>query len=182
MATPSKSASPMPLSELREILRHAQQAGHLQAVMESLSSEIPDSEFEYIPSDGAMTDASKRRMTEPPEKEAVMSGAEVKGTSASPASFGLKLPPGIHDIDEWGRTLLLTGKYARAKFSYEELYRSEKNEHRSYCTWMLSQKHRIDLTAPVNDFVRYINVRFQGQDAGGQCFEGSTIRRQMKAP
>eukprot|EP00435_Cladocopium_sp_Y103_P075218 s4_g55.t1 len=180
MATPSKSAAPMPLSELREILRHAQQAGHLQAVMESLSSDLPDSEFEYIPVDGAMSDASKRRMTEPPEKESVMSGADEKVVSESPVSYGMKLPPGITDVNEWGQTLLLSGKYARSKFSYEEIYASEKNEHRAYCNWMLNQKCRIDLTPPVKDFVRYLNVRFQGVDAGGPCFEGSTIRRQMK--
>ena len=128
-----------------------------------------------------MTDASKRRMTSPPEQESVMSGEADKVSTESPVSHGLKLPPGIRDVHKWGRTLLLTGKYARAKFSYEEIYDSDRNEHRSYCNWLLSQKCRQDLTPPIKDFVWYLNVRFMSQDAGGQCFERSTICRQMKA-
>ena len=158
------------------LLRQAQQAGHLQSALEALSSEGPNSEFEYTPIDGAMTDASKRRMTSR-LLESVMSGEADKVPAESPASHG----PGVRDVHEWGRTLLLTGKYARAKFSYEEIYDSDKNEHRSYCNWLLSQKCHQDLTPPIKDFARYLNVRFMSQDAGGQCFEGSTIRRQMKA-
>eukprot|EP00435_Cladocopium_sp_Y103_P026402 s2754_g6.t1 len=126
-----------------------------------------------------MTDASKRRMIDPPERmerELTMSGKDdAKMLSESPASCGRKVPVGVANVHQWGMTVLATGKYQKAGFSYEELFSSSKKEHQSYCTWMLSQKHRVDLTAPVKDFIRYLMVVSEDVGESAACFEGSTV-------
>ena len=171
------------LKKLKDLLRRAKEAGSLETVTSLILSDSDDSEFVYIPPGEAMTDASKRRMTSPPareERELAMSGPEAeKKVGTSPASYGLKLPKGILNVDQWGTTVLTVGKYQKAGFSYQELYSSSRQEHQSYCNWLMSQKHRVDLTAPFKDFVRYLMVVSQ-DDGDSVCFEDSSVRRQMK--
>eukprot|EP00435_Cladocopium_sp_Y103_P025803 s3154_g6.t1 len=170
--------------ELKAMLRRAKELGSLEEFTDLLLSDADDSEFECIPGGESMTDASKRRMIDPPERmerELTMSGKDdAKMLSESPASCGRKLPVGVANVHQWGMTVLATGKYQKAGFSYEELFSSSKKEHQSYCTWMLSQKHRVDLTAPVKDFIRYLMVVSEDAGESAACFEGSTVRRQLK--
>ena len=114
---------------LRELIRQAHSQGNLDEMICHASPE--ESDFELIP--GGMTDASKRRMTSPPAADAELTGSdEVKAVSAHPASFGLKIPAGVKDLDEWGQTVLSTGKYSKVGMSYKELYASKEKDHVSY--------------------------------------------------
>eukprot|EP00435_Cladocopium_sp_Y103_P020366 s2280_g4.t7 len=136
-----------------------------------------------------MSDASKRRMVSPPakeERETVLSGEPPKKiTGDSPASFGAKLPAGIkdinhwgktllEDINHWGKTLLEVGKYGKDGFSYEELQASTRQEHQSYCTWLISQRFRVDLTPAIKDLIRYLYVKIEHNRGEEKFFEGST--------
>ena len=63
-----------------DLLKQAREDGSLQMVRASLLADTGESEFGLISEGGAMSDASKRRMTSPPasekqEKECVMSGS-----------------------------------------------------------------------------------------------------------
>ena len=163
---------------LREMLRKARDDGCFEQLMHRLIEGYPDSEFELIPTHGAMSDASKRRMVDPPEKDDDDEAQRpIKPTT--PAGMGLKLPQGMASVDDWGRTVLCSGKYGKDGMSYEEIFMSKKAEHKSYCSWMLNQSGRADLTAPVKDFVRYLCYQSSVED-GSMCFEGSTVKRQMK--
>eukprot|EP00435_Cladocopium_sp_Y103_P017918 s926_g4.t1 len=115
MASP-RSSFPS-ASVLRDLLRQARDGGSIDDIMALLLGDRDDADFELL-SDGtgAMSDASKRRMTSPPareEREATMSGSEAakKIPSESPASFAMKLPAGIKDVDQWGKTLLEVSKF-----------------------------------------------------------------------
>eukprot|EP00435_Cladocopium_sp_Y103_P017469 s1627_g4.t1 len=174
-------------SLLKELLIKAREDGSLQHVMASLLADTGDSGFELISEGGSMSDASKRRMTSPPpclsadrpEKELAMSGSteDKNKVSSSPASFGMKLPTGIRSVDAWGSTLLEVGKYRSLEMSYAELASSVAQDHRAYCSWLLTQQHRVDLTAPMKDLIRYLIVRGKIQNPMEECFEGSTVRR-----
>ena len=181
MSSSGSSMSPSP----KDLLRRAKAEGSLEAFVTELLSDHSD-EFELIPGEEnaglSMTDASKRRMVTPPEKpekEVVMSGGEKSVAGDFPASYGTRLPPGIRDMAHWGKTVLASGKYEKSKFSYAEITSSIRQEHTSYCAWMLSQKCRVDLTPPIKDFVRYLNAKSL-IDQTGDCFEGSTVRRVTK--
>ena len=166
---------------LRELIREAHSQGNLDEMICQAIRGPEDSDFELIP--GGMTDASKRRMTSPPVADAELTGTDdVKTVTAHPASFGLKIPVGVKDLDEWGQTVLSTGKYSKSGLSYKELFVSKEKDHASYVTWMLNQRYRMDLTAPVKDFVRYLTVMKQHEGvANAECFEGSSIRRELKS-
>ena len=185
MASPGSS---LPSSAvLRKLLCQARDGGSIDQIMASLLGDQGESDFELLSDgSGSMTDASKRRLTSPPEKletEVVLSGSEADKMKPgkSPASFGLKLPAGIKDMHHWGKTLLEVGKYGKEGFSYLELQSSTKMEHQSYCTWLLSQRHRVDLTPQVKDLIRYLFVKSEYSRVDGDCFEDSTVRRSMKA-
>ena len=106
----------------------------------------------------AMSDASKRRMTEfvghadhppagytslapsPPlhpfistvEGDPVQLGTTKKGTM-------IAFPPGVADLSTWGSTILEFGKFGGIEFTYEDLMRSGEKEHKSYVKWCVSQ-------------------------------------------
>ena len=87
-------------------------------------------EFELIASGESMTDASKRRLTSPPEKELIASGADdEKALSESSFSFGKKLPAGIRVVERWGKTVLQVGKYEKAGLCYDQISSSDRKEH-----------------------------------------------------
>eukprot|EP00435_Cladocopium_sp_Y103_P032199 s207_g8.t1 len=180
MASPNPAISAM----LKELLCKARAEGSLDMVVAEVLAEHGD-EFELIPggpSGVSMTDASKRRMTSPPESEAVVSGPDnAKGiTGESPVSFGTKLPAGVNDLSHWGKTILMVGKYERSNMSYEEITARERKEHVSYCAWMLAQRNRVDLTAQVKDFIRYLHVKNLSESFAEPCFDGSTGPQSLK--
>lgn len=180
----SASSEMISASALKDMLRQARDNGSLDVMVAGLLSDPAETEFELLSEVGAMSDASKRRMTSPPEKEQEMSGSEKEKQvmSASPHSFGLKLPVGISSVDMWGCTLLEVGKYGKEGFAYEDLASSSQAAHVAYCNWLLTQKFRVDLTAPIKDLIRFLIVRTAMLHPVEECFEGSTQRRRMKKP
>ena len=54
---------------------------------------------------------------------------------------------------EWGQTLIVSGKYTKDQMSYAELAKFSAQVHVAYCTWLITQKDRSDLTAPIPDLV-----------------------------
>ena len=186
MSTPSDVIS---ARDLMDVLRRARAEGTLEALISSVMSESADSEFELLPggetmapSGESMTDASKRRMVTPPEKEVVMAGSsdDRTKTTASPHSFGMKLPAGINHVEMWGQTLIQVGKFGKDELTYEDLASSTKGVHSSYVSWLLTQKFRLDLTPPMKDLIRFLIVRTKMMHPEEECFEGSTVRRQLK--
>ena len=182
MSGPSEMIS---ASALKEMLVQARANGSLENVIAGLMSDPTDSEFELLSEGGTMSDASKRRMTSPPPKlepEKVMSGCDPdkQHVGASPHSYGMKLPTGISSVDQWGCTMLEVGKYGKEGFAYEELASSTKAPHAAYCNWLLTQKFRLDLTAPIKDLIRFLVVRQAMKHPMEECFEGTTLRRRMK--
>eukprot|EP00435_Cladocopium_sp_Y103_P017727 s923_g4.t1 len=164
------------------VLIQARDDGTLGSLLSSIHAE-PHEEFELLSEPGAMTDASKRRMTSPPvrlEAEAAMSGGNQKMVGDSPAASGTKLPRGVKSVEHWSLTLLTVGKYGKDGFTYGDLFSSPHQTHRSYVSWLLTQKHRVDLTAPMKDLIGYLNVRSEATGSGEECFEGSTVRRQFR--
>ena len=171
------------LDDLKAVLIQARDDGTLGALLSSVQAG-PHEEFELLSEEsGSMTDASKRRMTSPPvrlEAEAAMSGDNQKMVGDSPAASGTKLPRGVKSVEHWSLTLLTVGKYGKDGFTYGELFSSPHQTHRSYVSWLLTQRHRVDLTAPMKDLIRYLNVRSEATGSGEECFEGSTVRRQFR--
>ena len=185
MASPSNAES---VSLLKDLLRRARADGSLDSLVASILAEPEDGGFELLEGQqpksvpAGMSDASKRRMTELPEREYQMSGPnEQKKVGTSPHSFGLTLPDGVADVGEWGLTVLEVRKYGKMGMSYMELSASGSQAHQSYCAWLLTQKFRVDLTSPMKDFVRYLMVREAQTPGGGACFEGSTVPRKLKS-
>eukprot|EP00435_Cladocopium_sp_Y103_P043787 s1055_g12.t1 len=169
---------------LRSLLRQARSDGSIHDVIATIMAESPEQEFELLGSEvSSMTDACKRRCSEPLDSESSMSGEhEIKvPTGQSPHAYGTKLPQGVKDLDEWGSTVLAVGKYTRLGFSYDEMFASSALDHVSYRNWLLTQKHRVDLTPPMKDFVRYLIVKTKAQGEDEKFFEGSTVRRQLKS-
>ena len=177
------SVNPAISSLLKDLLHRARAEGSLDMVVAEILADHDG--FEVLSSGGgeSMTDASKRRMTSPPEAESVVSGPnETKNVVGdSPHSFGAKLPQGITDLDHWGKTVLQVGKYERANMTYFQISESDRKEHSSYCAWMVAQRFRVDLTAPIKDFIRYLIVKGLPDETSEICFDGSTVRRKMKS-
>lgn len=171
---------------LRQLLQQAYANGSLSALLDELDkpeTEMSSDEFDMVPSTpGAMTDGSKRRKEVPPVRE--MPKDHQLPISPNPtksaAEYGLTLPPGITNFQQWGKTLLKVGKFASAGLSYEELCDSSDPAHQNYTQYLLTQKHRLDLTGPVKDVVRYINYRYQQHLPDAPSFEDSVVRRQFK--
>ena len=140
------------MRSLQDLLRRARADGSLDSLVASIHAEPEDGGFELLDektsgSPVVMTDASKRRMTEPPERESHMSGTnDEKKVGTPPHSFDLVLPQGVTDLGDWGVTVLEVGKYGKMGYSYVELATSSSQAHQySYCAWLITQKYRMDL-------------------------------------
>ena len=125
----------------------------------------------------AMTDASKRRMAESPPREARDLGYTLRTSSVPmPAllpgltsgvtpfeiqAFGstrkgvpVTLPPGIIDLEMWGRSVLEFGKYLSRGWTYQEVVSNQDPEVRSYVKWCRGQVDNAD--GFLRDFGMYI--------------------------
>ena len=68
----------------------------------------------------------------------------------------LPLPPGIHTMQEWGRTLLQFGKYKCTNTFYSDLYQSSEHEKMTYVDWV--RTHVQDSSSPeFKDFAQYVS-------------------------
>ena len=158
---------------VRELLEKVVQEGSMSDLMQALRQPAEHlDEFELIPGGVSMTDASKRRHTESPEDHDQMPVLRFKAKE--------DLPHGVHSFEEWGKTLIVSGKYVKREMSYRELAESIDPEKRSYCTWLRSQNSRKDLTAPIKDLVLYLVAYEKKHAKGSSCYPGSSIVRLFK--
>eukprot|EP00435_Cladocopium_sp_Y103_P074475 s50_g49.t1 len=166
------SGAPAELSPaIVELLECVKRENSMDRLVSVLSRSDTESEFEMI--SGAMTDGSKHRFVEE-------SRDDRRRPEQLPVKPQVPFPKGIQSMEEWGATLIISGKYAKADMSYDELAGSTRQEHTSYCSWLISQKGRDDLTAPIRDLVNYLVLRLDDADSSRACFPGSTTIRKFK--
>eukprot|EP00435_Cladocopium_sp_Y103_P025991 s1599_g6.t1 len=108
--------------------------------------------------EAAMTDASKRRLAESPPREARGSGyvsrampaplpgsssgvipLEIQAFGATRKGVPVTLPPGIVDLNMWGRSVLEFGKYSSRNWTYQDVVSHQDPEVRSYVKWCRGQ-------------------------------------------
>ena len=145
---------------------------------------IGDEEFEHV----SMTDGSKRRLCAESENSEGYGKVEVKKSDRgksnrlpSSGSMEVTLPPGVTDLEMWGRTMMEKGKFASRKFSYEEMRTSAEQIVSSYVEWL--QMHLSDnMNAQFHDFVAYVKAMDAelSKHSTGSVIPGSTQTRKLK--
>ena len=178
------------VSNVKALLESARRDGCLELLMTALRdepflSEADSSEFEVLSphslAAASMTDASKRRgddgsLNEPPcSKQRPVLSPEIKTKDG-----GKPFPPGVRSMEEWGRTILPMGKYAKENLTYADLSDSTEQAKQAYCQWMISQKGRDDLNPVFRDFIKYLQMRESATGSGEIYYPGSTIVRKMR--
>lgn len=131
---------------------------------------------------GTMSDASKRRLTAETAGEVPASIAYAKAMPAARQKSGqgsVSFPPGIDTLATWGKTLIETGKFGKANLSYEELSSSTDREKQSYCRWMVSQRHRDNLTPMVRDLVDYLTAVTEIDEENHTTYPGTSSVRKL---
>lgn len=174
---------------LKSLLEQAKAEGMIGALLRELEKD-GDLEFEMVTLDpeskssehGAMSDASKRRLTAGSIDEPVrVPSAKAMALQQSHVSRSeIPFPPGIDSLAMWGKTLIESGKYAKQNLSYEELSASGEREKQSYCSWMVAQRHRDNLTPMVRDLVQYLTLVAETQEKAGSVYPGSSSTRKFK--
>ena len=157
----SKGAG-VPLSaEERSVLHELmQRAGISVSVLEDFPGDCDrgsDGGWSMMtPTPAAMTDASKRRLEESPERPSgrpyapramcaapsALEGDDVPGMNVfGKAKKGLvvRLPEGVPSLGQWGRSILDFGKYASRGWTYEEICTKSDKEIVSYVKWCRGQ-------------------------------------------
>lgn len=179
----SSSAARERAQLLKQLIKAAQTDGSITDIMHELEIEEPDADggFSVV---SHMTDASKRRKESPPPREEVMASRDSqspvipKGKNCA-ADYGTALPTGVPDMNIWGGTLITAGKLGNKNLSYKDLVESVDQEHQNYVQYLLTQRHRTDLTGPVKDLVRYCFCHSE-MSPGGPLFDDSGMKRQYK--
>eukprot|EP00435_Cladocopium_sp_Y103_P018679 s1847_g4.t1 len=134
------SGAPAELSPaILELLECVKRENSMDRLVSVLSRSDTESEFEMI--SGAMTDGSKRRFVEE-------SRDDRRRPEQLPVKPQVTFPKGIQSMEEW-----------------DALAGSTRQEHTSYCSWLISQKGRDDLTAPIRDLVNYLVLRLDDADS-----------------
>lgn len=134
------SLSPATRELLEQVVREGSLDGSLAALGSSPSNRM-NSKF---------ADGAKRRLTSDGEfDEQLPVHPRAKATETG-------LPDGVASMTEWGQTLIVSGKYTKDQMSYAELAKFSAQVHVAYCTWLITQKDRSDLTAPIPDLVSYL--------------------------
>ena len=162
MAAPGSQIS----IQLRELLRQAKTDGTLGSVLADVFYTSQESDWDHVV---------------PEECEDLQLPVSAT-TSKSAASYGMELPPGIANIESWGKTILQVGKHSKLGMTYQEVYSSTNPKLQGYVKWILSAVCRIDLTPQVKDWVRFVYVKSQQEGSPKKlCFEDSDVERVMKA-
>jgi hypothetical protein len=184
----SQAAAPLSHEEAKllcSLLDRMNTAGHMPGDEEELLD---------MGSLGTMSDSKRLRST---SEGAGFEGYEHLGTprdkqvslsmpSGSQLPFvpdpktGVKLPPGITDLKDWGTTICKLPKVAGLKLSYEELVQDPKN-HQEYLTWVL--KHGAYRGGRLEDLCLYLKVIKYDQKPGlstDQLFLGTQEIREKE--
>lgn len=169
-------------ANVRALLLAVREEGNMSQLMHQLVNSPPVSaadtaEFEFV-SDGAMTDASKRRFTEdadatvgPPSKQTPVIPGEKKKS---------KFPEGIRDLTHWGSTVLTVSKFAKFRMTYLEIYQSTDKEKKEYVSWIQKQRDRDDFTPQYQDFVNYVCAMNDEVQMTKLTYPGTGIPREMR--
>ena len=140
-----------------------------------------DEGFEYVP----MSDGSKRRLAEAEPAFEGYGKIDVKKVNkpSSGASSALVkgLPPGVADVETWGRTIMEKGKFSHRQLSYEEMRACAELPVSSYVDW-LTQHLNDGMNAQFHDFVAYVKMKNAelANSASGPAIPGSTQLRKFK--
>ena len=107
-----------------DLLRQVKNEGSVDLLLHELERESLG--FDWIPGDdeaptpGAMADSTKRPLA--PEGEAQGPLSQMPMVVYKTGSAGSEgLPQGVSDFEQWGRTLIESGKYHKCDVSYYEL-------------------------------------------------------------
>ena len=117
-----------------------------------------DEGFEYVP----MSDGSKRRLAEAEPAFEGYGKTDVKKvnkpTSGVSSGQAKGFPPGVADLEMWGRTVMEKGKFGYRRLSYEEMRISAELTVSSYVDWLLQHLHD-GMNAQFHDFVAYVQMK-----------------------
>lgn len=143
----------------------------------SMAKAQESSSSESLMTEGAMTDASKRReeglLATPPAKRSptapagytgeqqevpwtVVSGLETPGLHPKPSNE-IQLPEGVPSLEVWGRTLMSFGRCQPKHVSYAELSESTEERDVDYCKYCLARVKSA--TGGMKDFAMYLESR-----------------------
>ena len=145
---------------------------------------------------GQMSDASKRLHSPDPEKRSkaycgtspvptpLPSGGSISPDAFSEKTFGytrrgqlIALPPGVNDLQSWGRTVLDFGKYMSRGWTYEKFLLSEEADVKNYVKWCKGQVDSAD--GFLRDFGMYI-MAYEYSPLQGPLIPGTTHARKMR--
>lgn len=182
--------------QLAKLLKQAKDSGMLQAALASVNENsaediLSGQTWEEVEA-GAMTDGSKRRMSEDPIRERQSGGSSsqpaMEALVVSPENwrrleelgYGL-IPNGMESVEKWSDTLINFGKYKGANLSYFDLLTSAQPEHVGYVKWMLD--HETEKSSPLfKDLVAFIRLfrRVCTTPSTGTHFPGTQVVRVFK--
>ena len=123
-----------------------------------------------VPSDLSMTDASKRRCSESPEREIRGRGYVAETQTGVPMptlvqqTFGktkrgteIIMPEGLDSLAMWGRSVIEFGKFAPKGYTYSEVAESQDKDALNYVKWCKSQVDSAE--GLLRDFCMYLWAR-----------------------
>eukprot|EP00435_Cladocopium_sp_Y103_P048346 s728_g14.t1 len=135
-----------------------------------------------------MSDASKRRMEDPPEgfdsRRPYLAAPKNDIVGHTPKGKPICLPPGVDSVASWGRSIIQFGKFMSKKgaheFTYKEIYDSDQEDDARYVRWV--KGHVESGTGHLLDFAQYIVVRDCQRDPSGQMpvIPGTSVCRRFK--
>ena len=167
------SSSLQPLSQSEKLL--LQNLLARARIADDDAEVVTPSSFALVEEDAqSITDASKRRMVDPPEslgdRSPYVASRKDESLAYTPKGKPVCFPPGVDSMVAWGRSIIQFGKFMSKKdgpeFSYKEIYDSEKTEDVRYVRWV---KGQVDSAAGhLLDFAQYILVRDIQRDPSGQ--------------
>lgn len=109
--------------------------GSLLAELESEFCEFEMIDEKGDSSGGGMPDAAKRRLVDH-EEEGKAPARQMPALTQALANYGpgrskhgaltKAYPPGVEDLEQWGKTIIETGKYGKQDLSYAELIQSRR--------------------------------------------------------
>ena len=175
------------ISEVRSALAQIRRDGLTELFLTALHDEVhgTDAGFEVIPSSsspGVMSDGSKRRGdVQGQDEQPNMKQRPVLPSGQSGTVKTVDLPPGLNSLEDWGRSILDTGKFQKEQLTYEEIASSPEKSKQAYCSWLLAQRERQDFNVQLKDFIQYlIAMEKTVKTSTSMCYPGSTIPRKMK--
>ena len=187
------------LSSLKFLLLKAQQCGVLEELLTGVKAPTiigdGDSDASWDPlTQGAMTDASKRQLSPPPDAAAKsgktgassMESLSVTVTAAQwhqmDASAHGQLPSQVPSCRQWAQTIITFGKMKSHELSYLELVTSKDIAHSGYVKWIREHVSESS-SAQLKDLAKFIEVYNSVIPISGlseTCFPGSSVVRSTR--